>query len=67
MNILLLKGISLVLLVFVGLQHLLFCCSTQWVCAAPRGQHLGLFFSLLGQQQLASTFLGQQEHLRLGS
>ena len=50
-----------------------FCCSTQWVCAAPRGQHLGLFFSLLGQlqlvgqQQLASTFLGQQEHLRLGS
>jgi len=68
-----LKGISLVPLVFVGLQHLLFCCSTQWVCAAPRGQHLGLFFSLLGQlqlvgqQQLASTFLGQQEHLRLGS
>ena len=50
-----------------------FCCSMQWVCAAPRGQHLGLFFSLLGQlqlvgqQQLASTFLGQQEHLRLGS
>ena len=50
-----------------------FCCSMQWVCAAPRGQHLGLLFSLLGQlqlvgqQQLASTFLGQQEHLRLGS
>ena len=68
-----LKGISLVLLVFVGLRHLLFCCSTQWVCAAPRGQHLGLLFSLLGQlllvgqQQLASTFLGQQEHLRLSS
>ena len=56
-----------------GAAASLFCCSTQWVCAAPRGQHLGLFFSLLGQlqlvgqQQLASTFLGQQEHLRLDS
>ena len=75
------KGISLVPLVFVGLQHLLFCCSTQWVCAAARSGFvlpledsiLDCFFSLLGQlqlvgqQQLAYTFLGQQEHLRLGS
>jgi len=58
---------------FCGAAASPFCCSMQWVCAAPRGQHLGLLLSLLGQlqlvgqQQLASTFLGQQEHLRLGS
>ena len=55
------------------LQHLLFLAAACSDFAAPRGQHLGLLFSLLGQlqlvgqQQLASTFLGQQEHLRLGS
>ena len=45
----------------------------QWVCAALEDSILDCFFSLLGQlqlvgqQQLAYTFLGQQEHLRLGS